>query len=210
MSGATFEWNPWFLLLFTSTFFSGLAIKLMDDYLDIPWDTIIGRRTWAAKHQHAVLPYALMALCLACLANPFWAVSLFWASYMLGMRGDLNRALALGLTGWQEALITGALLYIIIGGSTLVTSVGAVFCIQSIDDLMDQRLDLASGSSNWATKWGKVELSLAVLIALGPLIYFQPTKVVMVMVNYPLINWILRPQRDEGGKASENNFALPL
>jgi len=109
----------------------------MDDYLDGPLDRLIGKKTWAADLQEATLPYALLAFSLAVIAEPTWSITLFWASYAVGMRGDRLRPLPLGLTGWQEALLLGVLTLSAFGWKALVTSWAAIFSLQAVDDLLD-------------------------------------------------------------------------
>ena len=110
MSGAIFSGVAAYLRPFLASFFTGTAVKIMDDHIDTPLDALVGNRTWAAELKEAALPYALLALSLGFLAEPNWSATLFWASYAVGMRGDLNRPLALGLTGWQETAIVGVVI----------------------------------------------------------------------------------------------------
>lgn len=169
-----------------------MTIKMMDDYLDGPLDRLIGKKTWAADLQEATLPYALLAFSLAVIAEPTWSITLFWASYAVGMRGDRLRPLPLGLTGWQEALLLGVLTLSAFGWKALVTSWAAIFSLQAVDDLLDHQQDKMCGAANWATRWGVVETGLAAAIAIALLCYLDVIKLLLVSINGPLIVSILR------------------
>lgn len=185
-----------------------MAIKIMDDYIDAPWDALFGQTTWVAELKEAALPYALMALCLGCLADTTWAVTLFWASYVVGMRGDLKRPLALGLTGWQEATLAGVVIYLVSGGYALFTSWAAVFVMQCIDDLLDQSLDKLSGADNWATRWGRVEIGLSLVIVSTVLARLHPAKLILVLMSYGFIAFLLCPNH-MGGEADVDDNSVP-
>lgn len=173
-------------------FFIGTAIKIMDDYLDAPVDQIIGRQTWAAGLEEAALPYALLAVSLAVPAEPSWAITLFWASYAMGMRGDLTRPLPLGLRGWQEALVLGVISGLVFGWRATISSWLAIFTVQAIDDLMDQAQDKMTGAGNWASRWGMVETGLATIIAILILSCLDIAKLVLVLMNSFLVVGIQR------------------
>lgn len=159
----------------------------MDDYLDAPLDRLISKRTWAMDLQEAALPYALIALSLGIIADPLWSITLFWASYSIGMRGDLSRPLPLGLTGWQEGLFLGVLTLLLFGWKALLTSWAAIFSVQAIDDLLDQKQDRMSGAGNWAVRWGTVETCLAVAISVAILCYLDVMKLILVWINGLLV-----------------------
>ncbi|NMB25612.1 MAG: hypothetical protein GX986_08775 [Firmicutes bacterium] len=209
MSGVIFNGLATYLRLFVACLSTGIAIKIMDDYIDGPWDALIGQKTWAAGLKEAALPYALMALCLGCLADSTWAVTFFWASYAVGMRGDLIRPLALGLTGWQEVALAGVVIYLTCGGYAMFTSWAAIFVMQCIDDLLDQSLDRMSGAHNWATKWGKVEIGISLAIALVVLAQLHPVKLILALVSYALIAFLLRPKHSMGGEAGVDGNIVP-
>ncbi|NMB11415.1 MAG: hypothetical protein GX977_03915 [Firmicutes bacterium] len=160
---------------------------MMDDFLDASLDSMIGKRTWTASLGEAALPYALVALSLAALAEPVWAVTLFWASYAVGMRGDLTRPLPLGLTGWQEALLLGMIAIWAFGWRTVFTSWAAIFSIQAIDDLLDRKQDKMTGAGNWATRWGVVETGLAATMIIILLGYLDIAKLVLVFITGLLV-----------------------
>ena len=172
----------------------------MDDYLDASTDRMVGRRTWAAELEEAALPYALVALSLAVIAEPVWSVTLFWASYAVGMRGDLARCLPLGLKGWQEALLIGIIAGLAYGWKTTVSSLLAIFSVQAIDDLIDQEQDKMAGAGNWVLRWGTVETSLAAIIAVLILSCLDIIKLLLVLTNGLLVVIIHRygARREDG------------
>ena len=185
---------------FLACFFTGTAVKIMDDYLDASTDRMVGRRTWAAELEEAALPYALVALSLAVIAEPVWSVTLFWASYAVGMRGDLARCLPLGLKGWQEALLIGIIAGLAYGWKTTVSSLLAIFSVQAIDDLIDQEQDKMAGAGNWVLRWGTVETSLAAIIAVLILSCLDIIKLLLVLTNGLLVVIIHRygARREDG------------
>jgi hypothetical protein len=193
LSGGTFSCGIFslgifsFLRPFFACFFTGIAIKIMDDFLDASIDSMIGKRTWAASLDEAALPYALVALSLAAVAEPVWSITLFWASYAVGMRGDLTRPLPLGLTGWQEASLLGMIAILAFGWRTVFTSWAAIFSVQAIDDLLDRKQDKMSGAANWAIQWGVVETSLTASIVIIALGYLDIAKLVFVFATGPLV-----------------------
>jgi 4-hydroxybenzoate polyprenyltransferase len=193
LSGGTFSvvilpfLRPWL-----ACFFTGTAVKIMDDYLDTPVDRIIGRQTWAARLEEAALPYALLALSLAVIAEPIWAITLFWASYAMGMRGDMARLLPLGLRGWQEALVLGVISGLAFGWKVTISSWLAIFTVQAIDDLVDQQQDKMTGAGNWASRWGMVETGLATIIAILILSCLDIAKLVLVLMNSFLVLGVQR------------------
>jgi len=202
--GAIFDLS-WLSLLRSAMacFFTGTAIKLMDDFIDVPCDRIIGKRTLAAELKEAALPYALAALSLGMTANPAWAVTLFWASYSIGMRGDLTRPLSLGLTGWQEALVLGLPAVLVFGWQEMVTSWAASFALQAMDDLRDQREDQLTGADNWAARWGTVETALAAVLAVTISAYLNLSKFVLVLLTGMVIVIIQESGTRTGGQACD-------
>ncbi|NLY51403.1 MAG: hypothetical protein GX063_00655 [Firmicutes bacterium] len=204
MSGAIFD-LPMLSLIRSALacFFTGTAVKLMDDYLDAPFDQMIGKRTWAAELEEGALPYALAALSLGAAAHPVWSVTLFWASYTMGMRGDLTRPLSLGLTGWQEALILGLLAFLFFDWQEMLTSWTAIFALQAIDDLRDRREDRLTGAGNWAVKWGVVETALAAALAVAVSAYLDLLKLVLVLLGSLVVVIIQESGAGTGGQTGD-------
>ncbi|NLJ86419.1 MAG: hypothetical protein GX322_08260 [Firmicutes bacterium] len=187
MSGVTFSGViASYLRPFLACFFTGLAIKIMDDYLDTAFESTLGV-TWAIQLKEAALPYALLFFSLGCLAEQQWSITLFWASYAVGMRGDLRRPLALGLTGWQETFALGVILSLVWDCQNVFTSWAAIFSLQGIDDLVDRKIDKLVGSDNWALRWGVVETSMMVIIVLTLLAYLDIAKLILVFLSSFLV-----------------------
>src|SRR5690606_29875589 len=103
LSGAIFESGPAAARLLAAVAAAGVAIKLMDDYLDQELDALLGRRTLAAAVGPGAVAYAMAALALAMLLDGPAAGSLFLAAYAVGMAHDPAGRLPTGLAGWQEA-----------------------------------------------------------------------------------------------------------
>ncbi|NLY29301.1 MAG: hypothetical protein GX047_01555 [Firmicutes bacterium] len=204
MSGTTFDLPLLSLIrLALACFLTGTAVKLMDDYLDAPFDQMIGKRTWAAELKEAAFPYALAALSLGVAADPVWSITLFWASYAVGMRGDLIRPLSLGLTGWQEALVLAFLAHLLFGWQEMLSSWMAIFALQAIDDLRDQREDGLTGAGNWAVKWGTVETAIAAVLAVAVSAYLNLGKLVLVLLSSLLVVIIQESGAGTGGQTGD-------
>ncbi|NLK08402.1 MAG: hypothetical protein GX316_06835 [Firmicutes bacterium] len=201
MSGAIFEGTLLNLRPFLACVFAGFAIKIMDDYLDGPLDALVGKISWSTRLEKGALPYALMVFCLGVAADDGWAVTLFWASYALGMRGDLQRSLLSRLTGWQEIVLTGLCISAVYGSRALGTSWLAVFIVQAWDDLLDKDIDKLTGAHNWAIQWGSTETAISLVIAVSLLSLLHPVKLLLVLISYILITRLMRLLISTGGRA---------
>lgn len=185
-------WLKLVLPRFLTCLLTGLAVKLMDDYLDAPCDRIAGRYTLACLWGRATLCYALVAFSLAVVTQAAWALSLFWASYVLGMGGDMRRSLPLGLSGWQESVLLSIVAVIALGWREVVTSFLAIFVVQAGDDLLDKGRDEKTGGRNLAVRWGRGETALVAVTAALACSFLDGMKLGMVLIAAPLISFVLR------------------
>lgn len=158
MSGVAFEWGKNLLVVMGT----GLSVKLMDDFLDEERDGIAGIRNWAQLLGRSIMAYSLLALAVATALNPAWAVSLFLASYAVGMAHEHGERLPSGLKSYQEAMLALAAGWFLFGPTEMVTSLVLVIFLQAVDDLRDWRQDRELGRQSLVTSLGPVE---AVLLA---------------------------------------------
>ncbi|TCP59149.1 hypothetical protein EV586_101365 [Tumebacillus sp. BK434] len=170
---------------------AGLTIKLMDDWLDVEYDQCVGRHTLAIRLGRACLPYALLGFGLATTLAPQEALALFLAAYAIGMGHDLREKMPTKLPGWAESVI-------VLGISGWATSIGltlwalcVMVMIQLLDDLMDLQHDRRSGQNNLAIRFGFVEVTLAMFIALLVAVLLSPLKTVQVLLAAPLVHMIM-------------------
>lgn len=150
-----------------AAFLTGLAVKIMDDFMDAPLDQCRGLQTVAQRLGTASLPYALAAIAAGAALNHRWAISLFLASYALGMAVDLGRRLPTGLLGYQEALVALGASLVLYGPVRTAAAVAIVTAIQMTDDLLDWREDRLAGGGALTRKLGLFEALLVLAISGG-------------------------------------------
>lgn len=195
MSGAIFElFGSWsaVLRLVGSVVFAGVAIKLMDDYLDRDMDVLAGRRTVAAGIGAGTIAYALAALTVGMLLDPRTAGPLFLASYALGMGHEPGRRLPSGLAAWQESFLAVLAGCPLAGTRRMVGALLAMVVVQCVDDLMDLAGDRRRGHRSWAVRLGEVETGLLAAAALLTGLALTPVLLVVVVAAAILIEVLFR------------------
>lgn len=138
---------------------TGLAVKLMDDFLDLQYDSQAGIPSPAVRLGEATLPYGLILLALGAAFHAPIALSLFFAAYATGMIQDLIRPLPSGLSGWQESVLVLGLGALLLGPIVQIWGLAIMIFIQGIDDVMDYDLDQVSGNPNLVRRFGWVEVN---------------------------------------------------
>lgn len=143
-----------------------IAIKLADDYLDQEQDRLAGQPNWTNILGPGTMFYAIFFLSIAAAINSAVSLSLFFASYIVGMFNDFQSHFPLGLTGWQESLLTLFISLLLLGWEITVFSLALVFAVQLIDDCIDINVDSHSGQRNYACRLGFIECVLTAVCAL--------------------------------------------
>lgn len=166
MSGVTFEDWTGLVRLAAAVAAAGVAIKLMDDWLDRELDALTGRVTLAAMVGDGTIAYALAALAVGMLLHAPAAGTLFLAAYALGMAHDATRRLPTGLAAWQESLLAVVAGVILAGPAVMVAALAAMSAVQCADDLLDAAEDRRRGARSWVHRLGRVETALILVIAL--------------------------------------------
>ncbi|MEW9123223.1 MAG: hypothetical protein AB2421_10970 [Thermotaleaceae bacterium] len=161
----------------------GIVIKLLDSYLD---DEIPSRMKDPAL-KYALLPYGLILFTIAVTLDISYAVTLFSASYILGMFFNFNRKLPSGLTGWQESLCILLINFLKFSFLPIFTSILAIFFIQCVDDLKDMNWDKKLGFHNLANQFGKIEIITVSIILFIVLTMYDFRKLVLIILCYFLI-----------------------
>jgi hypothetical protein len=143
------------LNIMVATLLVGVAVRLLDDYIDRQLDELLGRSTSWHYLQGTGLIYAMVALALGIRLSPMWGAALFFAAYGIGMASDPNAMLPSHLSGGLEFLIASAL-SIVVGGWNL--GLAALSLMLGVD-IIDDCLDLAKESKvvsvrNWASLYG--------------------------------------------------------
>lgn len=194
MSGAIFS----LALEALAIFFVGVCIKVMDDYVDIELDTLLDKKTLAAKLGPGTLPYLLLLFAVAAAINQELTLALFMASYAVGMYQDLFRPLPTGLKGWQESAVVFGLGIALVGWVTIVWSFAIMAVIQLLDDLIDYRLDLKTGVVKAVQRLGFTETALLVLILTLLSLYLAVKQTLMVLCLTPVVKWLVAKAGQEG------------
>jgi len=161
---------------FMGIFLMGLVIKIMDDYIDRDIDELKGQWNIASIFKRAILPYSLVLVIISLYLNFSEAVSIFAASYFLGMCNELNERLPSGLKGWQEGVLLLLFTTYMNSLQECLAALLIVCSIQFIDDFLDLKKDIYIDSSNLVNRLGKIN-SLFITIALFLLaLRFFPVK----------------------------------
>jgi hypothetical protein len=184
-----------------SIFLTGLSIKLMDDYLDQELDKLSNKRTMAIKLERASLPYTLLLFSLAVALNYSWSLSLFWASYILGMGYDLQNSLPTGLKSYQESVILLILSLYILEPEQMFSSLLIIFVIQLIDDLIDYKVDKQIYRNNFIYIFGKWQVIFLIIIMISLSLYLDYKKSILVLLLTPLVTSLLE---ERVGNNNEN------
>lgn len=144
------------LSLIGGTFLTGIAIRLLDDYIDRQQDELLGRASTWHYLQGASLVYAMVALALGLRLVPLWGSALFFGAYAIGMLSDPNSMLPSHLSGGLEFLIA-AILAFLAGGVTLgLAALSLMLGVDIIDDCLDYASECKIVSvRNWAALYGK-------------------------------------------------------
>lgn len=188
---------------------TGLAIRLMDDFLDLRYDAQAGIPSPAVRLGEATLPYGLLALAAGAALHAPTSLTLFFAAYAVGMIQDLRRPLPSGIAGWQEGgivLVFGALL---LGFWTQVWALAVMLFIQAVDDLLDYRLDRMSGNPNLVRAYGYVEVCLVALLCLVIAAMLQPIGTGMAIAAAAILDAVLWRIALRGGRGASEAGPLP-
>lgn len=183
---------------------TGLAVKLMDDFLDLKYDSQAGIPSPAVRLGEATLPYGLILLALGAAFHAPIALALFIAAYAVGMVQDLGRPLPSGLAGWQESVVVLGLGALLLGPVMQIWGLAVMVFVQAIDDVMDYELDQVSGNPNLVRRFGWVEVNSVALgcFILAALLHPIATGLAIAAVA-TLDTWVwrlaLRTKRDLAG-----------
>lgn len=192
MFAGTFEALIGAVRLPASVLAAGVAIKLMDDFLDGAGDRRAGTVTVAARIGAGVLPYCLLALTVALLVEPRVAGALFLGAYAIGMAHDLDRRLPTGLRGWQESLLAAGISVIGAGWAVATAGVATMLFVQCVDDLADSEDDRVRSQANLAHALGPVETAFVATASAIVAVGLAPSLTVSVIVAVPVIEWLLK------------------
>lgn len=192
-----------------AAFLTGLAVKLMDDFLDAPLDRCRGQHTIAQRLGSASLPYALIVLALGAALNPPWAVSLFLASYALGMAGDLGRRVPSGMTGYQEALLGLGACMLLFGLLRALAAFSVILAIQVADDLRDWKEDRLAGGGLITRRLGLIETTLALAVSGSVALSADARMAIITWIAAGAVSAVMRKRRGVVDDLLERRLCRP-
>lgn len=191
----------------SSIFFTGFVIKIMDDYLDHDIDNLEKRQNLFTVLEYGGLPYALLLLSLAFMLDSVTSLSLFLASFAVGMAGKLTVKMPSGLYGYHESIIV-ALLGFIFLKANMASSLFIIVTIQLWDDFLDYDKDKLN-KNNLAFLLGKVECLLLAIIFFLLSLYIDYIKAISSMILMHvivyIINLLLTKSNNNESNSSEGN-----
>ena len=146
----TFE----FIRLTLAVMCTAAAIKLVDDFLDVQHDNAVGFFNWTEILGRGTIIYAMLFLSVgAALYTPL-SLTLFLASYIVGMFNDLHKLFPSHLNGLGESQLVGIIGIIIFGLRLMMFSLFFVVFMQLLDDCIDIKIDKLAGKRNFAHRVG--------------------------------------------------------
>lgn len=169
-----------------AVFLCGVTVKLLDDYLDQDLDYRTGHANWAYYLGKSTPIYALVAFALAAALHYLLAVSLFLASYIIGMTHEMHQLLPSKLSGWQESLLALSFGVLLCGWHPMLFSLLFIGAVQIFDDCCDYYLDAMAGVTskrNVARLLGPVEAVLLTILLLMLAWYLQESYFISSLVG---------------------------
>lgn len=178
-------WPPTYNLFTASLAVSlcSLSVKLMDDHLDQERDRCCGRANMAERLGAGTIAYAAMLLALAAGLDTALSLSLFLASYVVGMFNDLSRIMPTRLSGWQESAVVFALGGFLFGFRIMLFALLFIIAVQLFDDCIDSKTDRLCGQRNFACRLGLAECLLAGVAALAGACWLDETLFLPALIG---------------------------
>ena len=179
----------------------GLVIKLMDDFLDQEKDKASGQYNLYHMLGKSIFPYSLVILSFGLYLNLSEGISLFAASYLIGMAHDYRSRLPIGLFAWQEGLIVFMISTYLTDLNNSLSALLLILLLQFIDDLIDFKKDSEYFKANLFKKLGFFNsiLIMGVIILIAIICY--PVKLIYfitaVMILYLFFKILRIKSRDE-------------
>lgn len=179
------------IISFVGILMTGLAIKIMDDFLDVEYDQCLGKKTLALRWGRASLPYGLFLLALGCAISLTYSLTLFFASYAVGMVHVWSEKMPTRLAAFIEMLGAFGTSIWLVGVMPAVWGVTMMATVQLLDDLFDIQKDAYTGQRNTVIRMGMVEATLLLLIFFFLSVLLDPMGTVYVLLAMPLVHMIL-------------------
>lgn len=183
-----------------SVFFCAAAIKMADDFLDYEQDKAGEKGNLREVLGNGLPIYAMLLLSLAIYFNPPLCLSLFLASYGIGMFNDFKRRFPSKLTGFQESMVVISLGIGLCGWRYMVFAFMFTLSVQLIDDCIDAKNDILAGYRNLAHRFGVIESYLLAILSLmvswwvGKSLFFP--VLIAVVTLYSSLWWYQRGRKN--------------
>ena len=142
---------------FFAVVFCAIAVKLVDDFFDRECDKSIGRYNLTQIFGEGSMLYAMFFLALAAGLNNKLSLSLFFASYIVGMFNQLRFIFPSRLSGFGESLVAFLIGLSLFGINYMLFSLCFIVAVQLFDDYADLKKDKDAGQNNFANKFGEIE-----------------------------------------------------
>lgn len=183
---------PEIIRLCMALLLSGAAVKLMDDALDIEYDLCGGKRTLAARLGRASLPYSLAVFGIAMAVQPVVSLSVFLASYAVGMFARPTERLPSTVPAYVEMAIAIVILVMIVGWRHTLWGFATMCVIDWLDDVMDRNRDRDAGQFNVAVRFGTVEVLFGILIAFCCALYVNTAWTIAALTSWAILDIVFQ------------------
>lgn len=166
---------------------TGLAIKILDDYLDREIDEVMGKETFVQFFQQSILPYGLLFLAVALTLEPKLGGSLFLASYTVGMFKQQEQIYPCKLSGWQEIVLSCFLGSFLYGWFDFLSALSIIFFVQLLDDFYDYKVEKETDKNNYFRQYDKITVSCLLFIFASLSVFLDLVKLLLVLSVTPVI-----------------------
>lgn len=175
---------------YLSVILIGVIIKELDNETDEDRDTDLLMYKLLSMLRPYYLPYGLITMAIAMMLDKDYSFTIFTSAYMIGMFQISPQKLPLKLKNYQEILIILLLNLLLSPISIFIHSFLMISIIQLLDDLIDQEYDFLYGYSNYAVRFGKIEVILTIGIFLITAVMLSWVNTLIVLPTAFLINYL--------------------
>ncbi|MGM9571489.1 MAG: hypothetical protein ACI3ZR_04645 [bacterium] len=166
---------------------TGLAIKILDDYLDREIDELAGKDTFVQFFQQSILPYGLLFLAFGLTLEPKLGGSLFLASYAVGMFKQQEQIYPCKLSGWQEIVLSCFLGSFLYGWFDFLSALSIIFFVQLLDDFYDYKIEKETDKNNYFRQYDKITVFCLLVMFASLSVFLDLVKLLLVLGVTPFI-----------------------
>ncbi|KYO64477.1 hypothetical protein [Thermovenabulum gondwanense] len=176
---------------FLSLFFTGIVIKLMDDYLDEDKDNLTNSKNLTHILKKGILPYSLLLFSLAIIADINYSISIFMSSYITGMLYNVDVKSNLGITFRTEIIVVLLVGVFAFGVKEMCSSIFLIASVQLLDDYIDYETDKPF-KKGFAWKLGKTECLMVFIFCVLISLYLDYLKTIFSYISLSIILYFIR------------------